>query len=463
MRFGVQIRSISIKRAAILLVLSGLAVFMCEAQSVGGVTSGGASYCGSPNSGFISVTGNVGSIIGWQSSVNGGATWTNISNITASQSYNNLTQTTCYRAVVQNGAFPADTSSISCVTIYAPTVPGTLSGGGTFCGSSGAGTLTLTGNTGSVLSWQYSTDSGVTWTTIADTNTTLNYASITQNTIYQAVVQNSSFCLVDSSTNGAFVILPPTVAGSLTPVDDTVCNTLNYDTLSLTGNTGNVLGWISSVNNGVTWSAVANTTTQLIYTGLTQTTWYAVIVQNPSCLIDTTATVVVTVLSPVAVNAGTDVTIAPGQSTTLNGIGTGSPLWIPATNLSSATILNPVASPTLTTSYLLTITDTNLCTGVDTVVITVLVPVFNGMISSLFTPNGDGINDNWYIQDILVYTDNEVSVYNIYGNEVFNKTAYQNDWQGTYNGSALPDGTYFYVVTIEGKTYQGALEILKKK
>jgi gliding motility-associated-like protein len=56
-------------------------------------------------------------------------------------------------------------------------------------------------------------------------------------------------------------------------------------------------------------------------------------------------------------------------------------------------------------------------------------------------------------------------VYNIYGNLVFTKKGYTNDWQGTYNGSALPDGTYFYVLRFDDSDIiiKGALDILKNK
>ena len=66
-------------------------------------------------------------------------------------------------AVVQNGAFPPDTSSISCITIFQPSDGGTIIGGGTYCSISDTDTLFLSGITGSVLNWQSSTDGGTGW------------------------------------------------------------------------------------------------------------------------------------------------------------------------------------------------------------------------------------------------------------------------------------------------------------
>ncbi|MES2761593.1 MAG: hypothetical protein V4677_05280, partial [Bacteroidota bacterium] len=105
-----------------------------NAQSVGGTASGSQTYCDTLNSGFLSISGFTGNVTTWQYSINGGASWINNGNSFSTQSYFNLKQSTCYRAIVQNGAFPPDTSTIACITIYLPTVGGSITGGGSFCG-----------------------------------------------------------------------------------------------------------------------------------------------------------------------------------------------------------------------------------------------------------------------------------------------------------------------------------------
>ena len=450
-----------------------LFVFMClitlkiTAQSIGGSTTGTQTYCDtSLNSGFISVTGYVGNIITWLYSTDGGINYTSNGNTFSTQSYYHLQQSTCYKAVVQNGAFPPDTSSVSCITIYLPTVAGTILGGGTFCGSSGTGTLNLSGNTGNVLYWQFSTTNGSTWSNITNTTTTLAYSPITQNTLYRAIVQNSSFCLKDTSSLAVFVINPLTVSGSLSSVGSTtVCYAVNSSSINLSGNVGNILYWLSSTNNGLTWSTISNTTNALIVNGLTVSTKFKALVQSANCSIDSTNGLNFTVLIPSAVNAGPDTTISQGQSASLNGIGTGTPFWSPSSDLDNSTIFNPQATPIITTNYILTVTDANSCSNSDTVLITVIPLTFNGVIANVFSPNGDGINDTWYIENIKYYPKNEVSIYNIYGNIVFNKQAYNNDWDGTYNGKPLPDGTYYYVVKIDetSAAIKGSLDILRNK
>jgi gliding motility-associated-like protein len=69
-------------------------------------------------------------------------------------------------------------------------------------------------------------------------------------------------------------------------------------------------------------------------------------------------------------------------------------------------------------------------------------------IPTIITPNDDQINDRWEIP-CLVGTDfpgNSVTIYNQWGDVVFSKSNYTNDWEGTYNGQKLPAATYFYIV-----------------
>jgi gliding motility-associated-like protein len=64
-----------------------------------------------------------------------------------------------------------------------------------------------------------------------------------------------------------------------------------------------------------------------------------------------------------------------------------------------------------------------------------------------FTPNGDGINDKWLVTTAAACTNQVlVRVYNRYGDEVYTNDNYQNNWDGTYKGKAIPDGTYYYTI-----------------
>lgn len=436
-----------------------------EAQSVGGTVSGATQLCpNSTNSGFLMLSGHTGTILYWESTIDGGTTWTNIGNPISSYSYSSLTQTTCYRVIVKNGTFPADTSTVACITIFTPSVGGALAGGGVFCTSAPSNTLTLSGNNGNVLNWLYSTDGGISWTSVANTTTSLVYPVITQNTIYAAVVQNGPGCPTDTSSQVSIMIDPLTVPGVIAG-SDSVCYLANGDTLLLSGNTGAVLSWLASTDNGTSWSSISNTTNTQVYSDLAQTVWYAVMVKSGVCATDTSSPSVIFVFPPAPVSAGADTTIIKGATIILNGTGAGSALWSPASGLNGDTLFNPSATPTITTTYVLAVTDSNGCVNSDTVQITVKSGEFSGIIANLISPNGDGINDTWYIQGIENFPGNEIIIYNIYGNEVYRQAGYTNNWKGDYKGSLLPDGTYFYVLKFDSvdTVFKGSLDILKNK
>ncbi len=442
-----------------------------DAQSVGGTTSGGNIYCASANSGFINLDAGTyhGTTITWQKSIDGGLTWQPTgTTVITQQSYNNLLVSTCYRALVKDGTFPDSASTVSCINIYPSSVGGTISGGGTFCRipGSGAGQLHLTGNTSDTIYWQYSINGGTSWNSISSSDTTLlNHPNIAVPTLYWAIVRNGPFqCRTDTSVKASFTFDSVSVAGTITS-SDTVCVGINSGTLHLTGNNGHILNWMSSINNGGTWSSIPDTTASDTYTNLLQSTRYTAVVKNGACPSDTAAFASITVVPPSPVNAGVDTTLFAGQAIKLHGTGSGTPLWSPPLGLDSFAIFRPTASPAVTTVYTLTVVDRHSCIASDSVKITIKLREFKGIVANLLTPNGDGVNDSWYIQDILNYPANEVFIYNIYGSLVYTKKGYTNDWQGTYNGSPLPDGTYYYVLKFDDTDYlnKGSLDILRNK
>jgi gliding motility-associated-like protein len=74
-------------------------------------------------------------------------------------------------------------------------------------------------------------------------------------------------------------------------------------------------------------------------------------------------------------------------------------------------------------------------------------------VSQAITPDGDGVNDTWFINNIQNYPNNSVKVYNRWGDLIFSRNNYQNDWNGSYanNGSNIPDASsYYYQIDLDG-------------
>ena len=103
--------------------------------------------------------------------------------------------------------------------------------------------------------------------------------------------------------------------------------------------------------------------------------------------------------------------------------------------------------------------------GCDTAIVLVkiaCVPWDTIIIYNGFSPNGDGFNDVFTIENIEHHPDNDLKVFNRWGNLVYNLTGYKNSWDGTYRSADLPDGTYYYVLKLDpkdDKTYSGFLII----
>jgi gliding motility-associated-like protein len=107
-----------------------------------------------------------------------------------------------------------------------------------------------------------------------------------------------------------------------------------------------------------------------------------------------------------------------------------------------------------TGSYAVTITDAHLCTAHLNV--TVAEDSCNVVtVHNVITPNGDGYNDFWVIDGIDSYPDNEVKVFDKWGDEIFESAGYKNKW----DGGRVSDGTYFYLVKVSGKVMKGTLLI----
>ena len=91
----------------------------------------------------------------------------------------------------------------------------------------------------------------------------------------------------------------------------------------------------------------------------------------------------------------------------------------------------------------------------------VTLPTFDN-ISSLFTPNNDGMNDYWYIPDLEQYGKLQVTVYNRYGKTVYQSDSYKNNWDGTWNGYPLPSASYYYIIKSSEKGFiKGVVNIVR--
>ncbi|MAD50737.1 MAG: hypothetical protein CMC95_05515 [Flavobacteriales bacterium] len=147
----------------------------------------------------------------------------------------------------------------------------------------------------------------------------------------------------------------------------------------------------------------------------------------------------IVVLNPV-IASNEDFGIIRGESATLSIID-GEPPYLWSTSESTSDI---VVSPLITTTYVAYALDTLTgCIGNDTI------RVFVGMNEG-FSPNGDGYNDTWEISYLNQYESAKIEIFNRWGASIWS-SSYPNieNWDGKYNGTDLPVGSYYYIITFD--------------
>jgi len=114
--------------------------------------------------------------------------------------------------------------------------------------------------------------------------------------------------------------------------------------------------------------------------------------------------------------------------------------------------------------YNLTVTDGNNCKATESFDVK-LTDIDCITINNVITPDGNGKNDYWIIDNIDLYPDCEVSVFDRWGNIVFSKSGgYDNLWNADYKGNLLNSGDYYYIVNLNKdnyKIYTGPVKIIK--
>lgn len=501
-----------------------------DALTVAGAVTSDAIVCELANAGILSLSGEIGTVLNWEMSNDGGSTWITLANNTNFQNYLNLTATTSYRAKVQNGVCSAIGSAPAMISVHPQTTPGAVNSSTTVCEGLNFGVLSLTGQAGIVLDWEFSEDNGTTWTSLLNTTTNQSYTNLIDTTWYRAIVQNG-ICPQDTSSIAFINLFPAPTASFLA---DTTCEGTAMDFVNATTSTSGFVtlnSWdfgdgntSTNTNPSHTYAApgiydavlfvmnnfgCSDTASQEMWVYDTPTVdviaasatsfcqgdsvtigsilnpnysylWNVGAVTN-SITVDSSYNYILTVTDiinlctaidsievivfalPVA-NAGLDTSVSLGFSTVLTGSGGTSFSWTPITTLDNPFSANPSTTPVATTTYTLTVIDNNNCSASDSVVVTLTGDVLLN-VRNIITPNGDNFNDVWYIENILNFPNNTVTVFNRFGQLVYETTAYVNDWGGTFNGDPLPDGSYYYIIelTDSGEVYKGAVNIVRSE
>ncbi len=158
----------------------------------------------------------------------------------------------------------------------------------------------------------------------------------------------------------------------------------------------------------------------------------------------------------IKVDAGKDTTILAGQSVVLKGSSDKAIdfSWTPTQSLSNPNIAQPIARPQETTKYTLTASNESGCPTTASVTINVMPLLY---IPTAFSPNNDGLNDDFKIENVRFYPESTVEIYNRWGNIIFFSEGYNAAW----DGQNAENATYSYIIRTKFKIYKGLVEVLR--
>ncbi len=216
-----------------------------------------------------------------------------------------------------------------------------------------------------------------------------------------------------------------------------------------------------SATGGTTylWSPSATLSDSVIYnpiaTPSANTTYVVTVANTDGCTAKDS--IKVFVIAGASGSACCDATIVPGASETLSvsGANAGSTYkWTPSGSLSCDTCANPIATPSTTTWYYVTISDANGCSRLDSLLITVNESGCGAVfIPTAFSP-GQMANNILYVRGDCIAS-MEFDIFDRWGNKVFTSTNIKDGWDGSYRGQGMNLGTYVYFLKatlIDGTT-----------
>jgi gliding motility-associated-like protein len=147
-------------------------------------------------------------------------------------------------------------------------------------------------------------------------------------------------------------------------------------------------------------------------------------------------------------------------------------LWNPSNSLSCSDCINPIASPIETTTYTLDFFYGNDCKDSRNITVEKVNSVV--IIPNVFSPNGDGTNDKFFIQlpEKTKGIINQFKIYDRWGNLMFDRQGLEPNngdlgWDGTYNGALLQPAVFVYYIelrlegVIDVKKYSGSITLIK--
>ena len=249
---------------------------------------------------------------------------------------------------------------------------------------------------------------------------------------YAVTIDNGNGCSVTESI--VVSVFDPIVANAT--INNASCDEPNGSIqLAVSGGSGNY---------DYDWSPLAETSNTI--TNIAPGNYSVTIVDDAGCSLTETFNVVDSGNLTITITPAS-ATIQSGSSVQIGVTGGTNYSWSPAAGLSCSNCANPIASPTETTTYIVTATDENGCETTASITVTVESACVDIFVPTIFSPNNDGNNDILCVYGSCISTIT-FDVFNRWGEKVFETTDPEACWDGTQNNKPLNSGVYVYKVVV---------------
>ncbi len=234
------------------------------------------------------------------------------------------------------------------------------------------------------------------------------------------------------SNSGQYTAIIPNMAGC----DSTI-------TINLT---------INNSNSGIDSKTACDSYTWIDGNTYTESTNSATFTLQNASGCDSVVTLNLTINKLQTLNGGEDQTVCKGKNVILSASGAETYSW--NNGVSDGVAFSPSLG---STTYTVTGTDGNGCTDSDEVIVT---SEYCFEIPGALSPNSDNNNDTWEITGLQNYPNALISVFDRWGQKVYEGTSTSAPWDGKYQDKDLPTADYYYTIELgNGDTYNGVVTL----
>jgi gliding motility-associated-like protein len=297
-------------------------------------------------------------------------------------------------------------------------------------------TLALNPSGGSTYTWQSNA-------TLSCTNCAKPVVNTVNNNIYFVTGTDLAGCTATDSVR-VTVVQPFSIS---TIAGDSLCKGQSIN-LAATGADRYVWTPARGLNNAAIANPTANPDT---------TTTYRVIGYDyRNCFADTATVSIAVFPVPVFNIVQETINLAVGNFIRINTVNSADIInwrWTPATRLSCNNCAEPVASPTVATTYRAVVSNAGGCTAEDQVRIEVFCNNGNVFVPNTFSPNGDGSNDVFFPRGKGIAGIKNLQIFNRWGQIVFQKFNFDINnpnagWDGRFNGQPVNQDVFVYQMEV---------------